>query len=105
MDHCQLALWYAERNRLPAELTAAVFYHHAPEDADHDRSLVALVAAADYLANHLRGPGGAYDPRTNPGLALLAGGWDEARRSGLHHSILELSTPTPDRAASLLVAV
>jgi len=51
-DHTELGSWFAEENRLPVSLVDVIHYHHAPEQAPRNATLVALVAAADQMSNH-----------------------------------------------------
>jgi hypothetical protein len=57
--------------------------HNEPESAGGSNRLVALVATADHMANHLqRGEAPeAYDPEENPALACLWASWPEAKCS------------------------
>lgn len=73
-SHCDLGAWFLQHNRLPGALIAVVLHHHAPENAANDRKLVALVATADHMANHLQRVQGVedYDLAANPGLKVLA---------------------------------
>jgi HD-like signal output (HDOD) protein len=73
VDHCELGAWFAVANRLPEELVEVVRLHHTPEEARVAPRLVALVAAADHLANHLQRNGGPaeYDCRSNTAIELL----------------------------------
>ena len=50
IDHCELGQAFCQAQNLPKSLTRGVAYHHLPMKAPSHRPLVALVAAADYLA-------------------------------------------------------
>ncbi len=80
-DHCALGGWFAELSNLPPALVEVIRRHHAPPPAGSPARLVALVAAADHMANHLqRGLSVAsYDPATNDGLTTLCTGWSAGR--------------------------
>src|SRR4029077_8245430 len=81
-DHCALGGWFGEHSKLPASLTESMRFHHQPEQSDNARTLVALIAAADHMANHLQTgqEQDAYDPEQNLGLAHLWARWPEARK-------------------------
>ena len=89
IDHCALAAWFAEHSKLPDTLIQAMKFHHEPEAAEHSNMLVALVATADHMANHLeRGEEvTAYRPEENGGLACLSARWPEGRKDRLHEEI------------------
>ncbi len=71
-NHCEVGVWFAQRNSLPEPLIDTVRFHHCPERSPRNRRLVALVATCDHMANHLqRDDGGSYDPQGNPSLELL----------------------------------
>lgn len=52
IDHCYFGAWFANVNQLPSSLSVACLFHHAPAEAQEHQSLVALVAAADDMANY-----------------------------------------------------
>ncbi len=52
--HCQLGAWYLRGNQVPEQIASVVEFHHSPSLAPGDRRLVALVAAADDMANFLQ---------------------------------------------------
>ena len=54
VDHCFFGAWFANVNQLPSSLSCACQFHHNPDEALEHQSLVALVAAADDLANHVQ---------------------------------------------------
>ncbi|MBP3954483.1 HDOD domain-containing protein [Gemmata sp. G18] len=91
-DHCALGGWFAELSNLPPELVEVIRHHHTPRAPGEGPRLVALVAAADHMANHLRCGGTAenYDPKTNPRLPGLFAGWTGARLERLVASLPEL---------------
>jgi HD-like signal output (HDOD) protein len=53
-DHCYFGSWFANLNNLPAALVSAVQFHHEPESAKEHKPVVALVAVADHMANHVQ---------------------------------------------------
>jgi HD-like signal output (HDOD) protein len=85
IDHCALGGWFGELSNLPDALVQAIRCHHEPDQADDPRRLVALVATADHLANHVqRGDeAGAYDPEANLGLACLVERWTATKKDSL----------------------
>jgi HD-like signal output (HDOD) protein len=82
-DHCEVGAWFADQNRLPSSVLECVHLHHTPAEAGEYRDLVALVAAADHMANFYQREGDAasYDLSSNPHWPLLAVecGVEEAR--------------------------
>ena len=72
-NHCEVGVWFAQRNSLPEPLIDSVRFHHCPERSQHNRRLVALIAASDHMANHLQrcDDASGYDPRGNPSVAVL----------------------------------
>lgn len=72
-NHCEVGVWFTQKNALPDPLADVVRYHHCPEKSPRNRRLVALVAASDHMANYLQRyeePDG-YDPLGNPSLRHL----------------------------------
>lgn len=72
-DHCRFGAWFAARNRLPKSLISAIGFHHTPEDAGDHTALIALVATADHMANHIgrNETCESYDLAANRGWSLL----------------------------------
>jgi HD-like signal output (HDOD) protein len=89
IDHCALGGWFGEHSQLPEPLTLAMRHHHEPEQAEGSSTLVALVATADHMANHLqRGEAPEeYDPEENAGLSCLWARWPEARKERFRQEI------------------
>ncbi|MDB5306698.1 MAG: hypothetical protein JWO38_900 [Gemmataceae bacterium] len=85
IDHCTLGSWFGEHSRLPDAVVGTVRFHHEPDRAGPNGRLVALVAAADHMADHLRlrGSAGTYTPDGNAGLVCLCAGWPAGRRERL----------------------
>ena len=90
IDHSALGACFAEHSQLPDTLVQAIKFHHEPEGIENP--LVALVASADHMANHLqRGEEvETYDAEENPGLACLSQRWRESRKERLRGEILSL---------------
>ena len=72
-NHCEVGVWFAQKNALPEPLIDVVRYHHHPEQSVNHQRFVALIAAGDHMANHLQRYDDAndYDPQSNPSVALL----------------------------------
>ncbi len=97
-DHCQFGAWFATRESTPNMLIDVIRSHHSPETARGNNVLVALVAAADHMANHLQrcGQPEGYEPATNDAISTLSdliGPAIESRFADMSHLILE-STQT-----------
>ncbi|QJW98980.1 HDOD domain-containing protein [Frigoriglobus tundricola] len=88
-DHCALGGWFAELSNLPPALVEVIRRHHTPQPAAGPSRLVALVTAADHMANHLQLGRSveSYDPATNAGLATLCAGWSAGRTEHLRTSL------------------
>ena len=87
IDHAALGGWFGEHSLLPDALIQTVRWHHDPDHAQASPNgrLVALVAAADHIANHLQGANGTetYDLEKNTGLAYVMAGWSQNKRERL----------------------
>ena len=72
-SHTEAGACFAAKSGLPPVLIEVIRHHHNPDHATGDRRLVALVAAADDIANHLQrfDTPENYDTSTNKGLILL----------------------------------
>ena len=72
-DHCDIGASFAEFGNLPKDLVSAIRYHHSPELTQDNDQLVATVAAADHVANHIERHGDSepYDSDLNPYLTLF----------------------------------
>lgn len=73
LDHGSFGAWFAQVNELPVMLSHASQFHHAPEQAPGHQALVALVAAADDMANHMQREKNVerYTPDATRGWSLL----------------------------------
>jgi HD-like signal output (HDOD) protein len=82
VDHAALGGWFGEHSKLPDTLIQTMRLHHELDLTADVHKLVALVASADHMANHLqRGEEiTAYNPEGNTGLASLWARWPEGRR-------------------------
>jgi HD-like signal output (HDOD) protein len=85
IDHCALGGWFGEHSNLPDTVIQAMRFHHDPTSPGAAGKLVALVATADHVANHLqRGESiETYSAQENAGLALLWEQWPPARKERL----------------------
>jgi HD-like signal output (HDOD) protein len=102
IDHCALGAWFGENSKLPEVLIEAMRSHHEPDSAASAPRLVALVAAADHMANHLqRGEeADTYRPEENPWIDPLWGHWPEARRERFLEEIPVMMAESLEAAAS-----
>ena len=73
-DHCRFGAWYAIQQKLPSPIPNVILWHHQPEEAQENQKLVALIAVADHMANHLHRfqVSNGYDPLSNPFVPILA---------------------------------
>ena len=104
IDHCALGAWFGAHSQLPQALVEAIRRHHEPGLGENSERLVALVATADHMANHLqRGEAiKAYDPSANPGLACLWARWPEGRKERLLDEIPALMQGSVQAASGAL---
>jgi putative nucleotidyltransferase with HDIG domain len=89
IDHCAIGFQFATRNGLPETVIRTALNHHRPEEEQIQRPLVALVAVAERVANHVQWKHTVadYDPLACPRFQVLAANWPRKRqtefRSGL----------------------
>ena len=71
--HSEIGAWFLSRNQLTDELINVARYHHIPFEANRYSRLIALVAAADELANQYQRDelSGDYDCSDQEGPRLL----------------------------------
>jgi len=74
-DHCAVGSWFAKYKGLPAEFVDVIRMHHQPENAKSSSRLVAVIAFADDIANHLARQGTAFNYNVDdyPFLETLEG--------------------------------
>lgn len=74
IDHCAFGAWFAAHNGLPRALVASIELHHLPETHHPDGKLIALVAAADHVANYFQAheEAGEYDVGLNRGAHVIS---------------------------------
>jgi HD-like signal output (HDOD) protein len=73
-DHCDLGGWFAESNNLPRPIVEVIHWHHNPVKSSANRRLVALISAADHMANYLQRQdflGDEYDAKSNHAVEIL----------------------------------
>jgi HD-like signal output (HDOD) protein len=80
LDHCSLGGAYANRFNLPQSISSGIEFHHSPSQAGALAPLVAVVSAADHLANHILAEKKIknYDPSASEGWRLLCPGKEPA---------------------------
>ena len=100
IDHCYLGSLYGEQNDLPVPTQAAMRYHHEIEEAIEHRKLIALVAAADHMANYLQR---CQDPRDydldiNPGFTYMTREWSGEKKDSFAKAIPMILNETIEAA-------
>lgn len=105
-DHCDLGGWFAESNSLPPAIIEVIRFHHAPLRSSAHRKLVALVAAADHMANYLQRQDflGEYDPKSNQALEILEA-CGIRRAASRFQEIAEPLMKTADEEALVMMAL
>lgn len=73
VDHCAFGAWYAEHSGLPASMVSVMRWHHQPDGAVEQPSLVALTAASDTVARYYERTGSlrSLDSEPNPAIDTL----------------------------------
>lgn len=61
-DHCEIGGEFAVRNKLPAQLVAAIQHHHSPDAAGAHSSIATVVALAATISSRLDQQQPALDP-------------------------------------------
>jgi HD-like signal output (HDOD) protein len=102
IDHCALGSWFGLHSKLPDALIQGMKFHHEPEAAEQPQPLVALIATADHMANHLqRGEEiDTYNPEENWGLAQLWVRWPERKRERFLDAIPDMMEASLRAAAA-----
>lgn len=94
IDHCALGFQFAKRNQMPESVLRVALNHHRPEEEHFARDLVALVALAERVANHVQQKHtiADYNLSACPRFEVLSLKWDrkhEARfRAGLGEVVI-----------------
>jgi putative nucleotidyltransferase with HDIG domain len=89
IDHCAVGFQFATKNTLPEGVARAILNHHRPAEEHLQRGLVAVVAVADRVANHVQREHeiAGYDLAACPFFRALAdscsGAQEKALRDGL----------------------
>ncbi len=85
-DHCAVGADFAARNKLPESIVRVIRHHHRPAEEDTHRELVALVAFAERVVNHvqLKHNVTGYNLVACPHFAVLARGWSAVRATAFH---------------------
>jgi putative nucleotidyltransferase with HDIG domain len=82
IDHCAIGYQFATRNGLPETIIRTVLNHHRPEEEHFQRALVALVAVAERVGNHVQWKHTVadYDLEGCPRFEVLSKDWGGKRR-------------------------
>jgi putative nucleotidyltransferase with HDIG domain len=89
IDHCAIGYQFATRNNLPENVVRVALNHHRPEEEHFQRTMVALVAVAENVANHVQWKHTVadFDLGECPRFAVLSLEWgpkrEDAFRTGL----------------------
>lgn len=106
--HCDLGAWLTTLWHLPAELTEAIQYHHAPAEAPQHSVLAAIVNVAEEMANHMEVTHSVdgLDLVDNPGWIVLRSCWDniEELDAGLF-AVAVMTDAIPEAEALALVEI
>ncbi len=88
-DHAQIGSHYLQRHQLAPEITQAVLFHNAPQDAPAGALLSAAVQIADHLVRYAGIPGGLekIDPVAEDSWVALSG-WSILFGTGERETLL-----------------
>jgi putative nucleotidyltransferase with HDIG domain len=88
-DHCAVGGQFAVRNKLPESMVRVIEGHHRPADEVAHRELVALVAVAERVVNHIQLKHNVtkYNPVACPHFPTLSRGWTPARAAAFHKAL------------------
>jgi HD-like signal output (HDOD) protein len=83
IDHCAIGYQFATRNGLPDNVVRVTLNHHRPKEEHFQRDLVALVAVAENVANHVQREHNiaGYGLEACPHYEVLASGWKQKREN------------------------
>jgi putative nucleotidyltransferase with HDIG domain len=89
VDHCAIGYQLATRNALPEPIVRTALNHHRPEEEVFHQQLVALVAVAERVANHVQWKHNVaeYDLDTCPRFEVLSSGWPSKRESAFRSGL------------------
>ena len=79
IDHCRIGALFATKNNFSLSTTRAILNHHHPEKEEDCPKLVALIACADDLANHIQNDRNIskFDLRNSRGFEILSTDWSK----------------------------
>lgn len=83
IDHCAIGYQFAIQNSLPEPVVRVILNHHRPGEEKLHRELVALLSAADALANYVQDKHkvAGFEPARHPAFAVLVTGWPSDRKA------------------------
>jgi putative nucleotidyltransferase with HDIG domain len=89
IDHCALGYQFAQKNNLPEHLTRAILNHHRPGEELFQPELVALIAMANQLANHVQRHHNITDYKLEkcPIFEVMANRWSGQREEAFARSL------------------
>lgn len=78
IDHCAIGYQFATRNHLPESVVRVALNHHRPQEEPFAKELVALVAFAERVANHVQQKHTIADYTLSacPAFEVLSLGWN-----------------------------
>jgi putative nucleotidyltransferase with HDIG domain len=91
IDHCAIGYQFATRNNLPETVVRAALNHHRPEEEQFQRPLVALVAFAERVSNHVQWHHNVagYDLDACPRFEVLSDNWGAKRAGALRAGLAD----------------
>jgi HD-like signal output (HDOD) protein len=77
--HCDFGMHYAEQNKLPSSVIAAIGFHHRFQEAKEHHGILALVIAADQMANYIQRGEPLDQYEVHPSTLMLTLRWSKER--------------------------
>lgn len=107
IDHCAIGYQLANRNALPEPIVRTALNHHRPEEEQFHRSVVALVAVAERVCNHVQWMHNVaeYDLDTCPRFEVLSAGWTAKRTSAFRTVLASVTVSAIRETKQMLKAI
>ncbi len=101
-DHCFFGAWFATVNQLPSTLIDVIQFHHTLAESANNQTLVALVGAADHMANYLAAtPEAPYEPNDNPAWLFLLRDTNETEKARLSAALPAIMAAAAEEAENV----
>ena len=107
IDHCAIGYQLATRNALPEAVVRTTLNHHRPEEEQFHRDLVALVAVAERVCNHVQWKHNVaeYDLGACPRFEVLSAGWPKKREDAFRAALASVTVSAIRETRQMLKAI